>query len=138
VVVTGETPFKGLRVNPADLRRACEIQVRSHLLHLREGYVEAAGRSDAVAELVTRSLPPLIALLKSISRLQGTVDADAFTAAALVEKTIGVSSESTATLSDLVMLAAKGPLSPEAARRLFPGYLDTLERLAVYVDRWTL
>ena len=37
---------------PADLRRACEVQARGHLLHLREGYVEAArtrrraGRAD--------------------------------------------------------------------------------------------
>ena len=27
----------GLRVDPADIRRACEVQARSHLLHLREG-----------------------------------------------------------------------------------------------------
>src|SRR5262245_58436045 len=37
VVVSGEDPFQGLRVEQADMRRACEIQARSHLLHLREG-----------------------------------------------------------------------------------------------------
>src|SRR5262245_27656186 len=52
VLVSGMDPFAGLRVNPDDLRRACEIQARSHLLHLREGYLETEGRSDAIAELL--------------------------------------------------------------------------------------
>jgi hypothetical protein len=136
-VVSGENLFADLRVNPADLRRACEIQVRGHLLHLREGYIETRGRSDRVAELVTRSIPPLVALLKSIARLRGADTLDAFGAAALVEKIIGVSSESTASFSELLMLSTKGPLSADAARRLYPEYLDTLERLTMYIDRWT-
>jgi hypothetical protein len=136
-VVSGENLFEGLRVNPADLRRACEVQVRGHLLHLREGYIETRGRSDAVAELITRSLPPLVALVRSIARLQGAPSVDAFAAAALVEKHIGVSSESTASFSELIMLTTKGPLSSDAARRIYPEYLDTLERLAMYIDRWT-
>src|SRR5262245_1484694 len=101
-VVSGQNRFEGLRVNPADLRRACEIQVRGHLLHLREGYIETRGRSDALAELVGRSLPPLVALLKSIARLQGAHSGDALSAAALVERAIGVSSESTACFSELI------------------------------------
>ena len=41
-VVSGASPFDGLTVDAADLRRACEVQARSHLLHLREGYIERA------------------------------------------------------------------------------------------------
>src|SRR5262249_14836138 len=37
VVVSGPNPFEGLQVHTEDLRRACEVQARSHLLHLREG-----------------------------------------------------------------------------------------------------
>src|SRR5207253_6685789 len=37
VVVAGKNPFDGLTVDPADVRRATEVQARSHLLHLREG-----------------------------------------------------------------------------------------------------
>src|SRR5215831_1368879 len=50
VVVSGVNPFDGLRVDANDLRRACEVQARSHLLHFREGCIETAGRSDALAE----------------------------------------------------------------------------------------
>ena len=38
----------------ADLRRACEVQARSHLLHLREGYLETRGRADALSDLIVR------------------------------------------------------------------------------------
>src|SRR6266542_932878 len=51
VVVSGRDPFETLTVDPADIRRACEVQARSHLLHLREGYVETRGRADALALL---------------------------------------------------------------------------------------
>src|SRR5437773_2250107 len=43
-VVSGTNPFEGLHVDPSDVRRACEVQARSHLLHLREGYIETQGR----------------------------------------------------------------------------------------------
>ena len=39
--VFGDDILKGVSIAPADLRRACEAQVKSHLLHLREEYMEA-------------------------------------------------------------------------------------------------
>src|SRR5581483_9096368 len=35
-VIAGTPPFDGVRVAAADLRRACEAQARSHLIHLRQ------------------------------------------------------------------------------------------------------
>ncbi len=40
--VYGDDPFTGVTIAAADLRRACETQIKSHLLHLREGFIEAA------------------------------------------------------------------------------------------------
>jgi hypothetical protein len=115
-IVSGENPFAGLQVDPADIRRACEIQARSHLLHLREGYIETQGRSDALAELIARSAAPLSALLRSVGRLKGVSAAD------------GV-------LAQVAGLNGK-ELSPEAARRLFPDYLSAVEYLTNEIDRW--
>jgi hypothetical protein len=115
-IVSGENPFTGLQVDPADMRRACEIQARSHLLHLREGYIETQGRSDALAELIARSAAPLSALLRSVARLKGISAAD------------GV-------LAQVAGLNGK-ELSPEAARRLFPDYLSAVEYLTTEIDRW--
>ena len=36
-------PFAGLQVSEADLRRGCELQAKSHLIHLREGFLETGG-----------------------------------------------------------------------------------------------
>src|SRR5262245_84334 len=116
VIVSGENPFDGLKVDPSDLRRACEIQARSHLLHLREGYIETQGRSDAVADLIARSSPALAGLLKSVARLKGGHFAD------------GV-------LGEVAALGGK-ELSSDAARRLFPEYLSAVEHLTNEIDRW--
>ena len=53
----GADPFAGLRSSHRDLRRACEVQARSHVLHLREGYL-ADGRRPLPA--VARVRPPAL------------------------------------------------------------------------------
>jgi hypothetical protein len=116
VIVSGENPFGGLQIDREDLRRACEVQARSHLLHLREGYIETQGRSDALAALITRSSGPLSALLRSVARLKGTQFAD------------GV-------LGQISNLHSQ-ELSSDAARRLFPEYLSAVEHLTNEIDRW--
>jgi hypothetical protein len=133
-VVSGENPFDGLHIGPADLRHACEIQARSHLLHLRQGYLETRGRGDAIADLVARSAPPFVALVKSVARLQGAPSLDKNAAAALVERAAGLQVGS---LGEIVKLPSAASPSPEDARRLFPGYLAAIERLTSYIDSWT-
>jgi hypothetical protein len=115
-LVSGVSPFDGLRVEPADLRRACEVQARSHLLHLREGYIETEGRSDALGELILRSAGPMAALLKSIARLQGGFEDPVLTRVAHLNRAVALSSD--------------------AARQIFPAYLEAVERLTQVVDRW--
>ena len=132
VLVSGSDPFAGLRVDPAHLRHACEVQARSQLLHLREGFLETRGRGDALAELLLRSAPPLVALLQSVARLEGTA-AVGGEAAAIVEQKAGVPAGS---LARIVPLSGRKELSSDDARRLFPGYLDAVQRLTAYIDHW--
>src|SRR5439155_16909943 len=70
-IVSGANPFEQLTVDAADLRRAVEVQARSHLLHLREGYLETRGRDDALSDLIVKSARPFAALLVSLARLEG-------------------------------------------------------------------
>jgi hypothetical protein len=133
-VVSGSDPFNGLRVDPAHLRHACEVQVRSHLLHLREGFLETRGRGDALAELVLRSAAPLAAVVRSVARLEGAAAADGETAAAAVEQKIGVPP---ASLGRVTALTRRTELSADEARQLFPAYLDAVQRLTAFVDRWS-
>jgi hypothetical protein len=133
-VVSGVSPFDGLRINPVDLRRACEVQSRSHGLHLREGYLEAHNRSDAIAALISHSAAPLAALLENVLRLEGQAVSSPADAAAHVEASLGLT---TGVLSEVVKLAADKPLPPERARALFPAYLDAVQRLTRHIDQWS-
>ena len=133
VVVSGVSPFGGLRVDPADLRRACEARARSHLLHLREGYLETRGRGDGVADLILRSSAALTALVRSVARLQGATTDNVDAAAGHIESVAGLSPGS---LKDVVKLSAGGSLSADEARRIFPTYLEAVTTLTNEVDRW--
>ena len=106
-LVAGTDLFDRVTVAPEDLRRTCEVQARGHLVHLREGYIEAAGDEGAVARLVSASAVPFRALLANVARLDGsTVDQ--------LMKNLDLSYQT------------KG----------FADALRAAERLVEYVDRW--
>jgi hypothetical protein len=70
-VLDGLDLFAEILVPKQELRRACEVQARGHVVHLREGYIEAAGNAKAVAKLVSAAIPPFRALVKNVARLDG-------------------------------------------------------------------
>jgi hypothetical protein len=141
VVVSGRNPFDGLKVEIVDLRRACEVQARGHWLHLREGYLETRGRSDALAVLIVESAPAFAALVTSVAQLDAAAapgrsaraeDQDVAAAARHIEHCLSLPS----TASEIVALAGVSEISSAAAERLFAPYLETVERLVGYVDTW--
>lgn len=115
-VVIGDTPFAGLRVEPADLRRACEVQARSHLLHLREAYIETSGRGDRIADLIVRSAAPLAALVRNVVRLEPSLTLNPV-------------------LARIVQII-DGTLSSDDARQMFPEYQAAVKALVDTIDRW--
>jgi hypothetical protein len=133
-VVSGKSPFEGLSVDSADLRRACEVQARSHLLHLRQGYVETRGRGDALAVLIVRSAAAWASLLQNVARLQGHSSLDATAAARHVEHALHLTSG----VEAIAALTHAREIPSADALRLFPAYLDAAERLANYVDGWSV
>ena len=116
-IVTGRNPFAGLSVDPSDMRRAIEVQARSHLLHLREGFVETRGNLDALAMLIVESAPAFAALLKNVARLDGRAAA-------------GPAADA------IVSLVGVHEISGTEAERLFPSYLEAVERVVAHVDQW--
>ncbi|HEX7486344.1 MAG TPA: hypothetical protein VF332_09340 [Vicinamibacterales bacterium] len=134
VVIAGEDPFKDLKVADADLRRACESQVRSHLLHLREGFIQSAGNPEALAALVSASVVPLRALLVNIARLHGVNARTPDALTQFAEQQLHLGTEGLRPL-----LSSR---RPEQVRNLdvgafFPAYLQAVEQLAALVDEWT-
>jgi hypothetical protein len=117
-VAFGKAPFDGLTVDAADLRRAVEVQARSQLIHLRESYVETRGRGDALSLLIVDSAPAFKALVESVRRVDPAFDP-------------GPGGKA------VTALAGAHDLASAEAERIFPGYVEALERLVQHVDTWT-
>lgn len=129
----GADPLAGLSIRADDLRRACEVQVKSHLLHLREDFVECGGHPSAVAALVTDSAPAFALLLRRLARLDGhaadtNADLGAFAAnrPRLDPRVVG----------DVLAFGGGAPGAGVDGSRLFPGYLAAVEQLARFIDTW--
>jgi hypothetical protein len=71
-LIAGTDLLEALKVPLDDLRRACEVQARGHLLHLRQGFVEAGANQKSLAQLIASSHAPFRALLMNVARLDGT------------------------------------------------------------------
>jgi hypothetical protein len=107
-VVSGIDVFAEVTIPKQELRRACEVQARGHVVHLREGYIQAAGDSKAVASLVAAAVPTFRALVTNVGRLDGV------SPKALVTQ-----------------------LNLDNFEKGFPEALRAAERIVDYVDRWS-
>jgi hypothetical protein len=132
-VVFGSDPFVGMAIGHEDLRRACEVQVKSHLLHLREDYIEARGRFSEVDNLVRESAAGFATLLRHLARLD---EANAESTDGLLRYARNRFNVDERVVGDLLALAEADGHSPVDAVKLFPDYLGVMERLATFVDQW--
>jgi hypothetical protein len=131
--IAGEDLLAGATVASDDLRRACETQVKSHLVHLREAYMEAGGRPRAIAEVVTTSAAAFGALLRNVARLSGVhstgrmdTTLEGARAAGLPERVV----------TDVLALERPHTIPQSDPARLFPEYLAAVEQLARTINGW--
>lgn len=132
-VIVGADPFFGLSIRPEDVRRACEVQVKSHLLHLRENYIECGGRPAAIESLVADSAPGFAALLRRLASLD---DLPHDTAAELGAYAAARPRLDPRVVGNLLAIMASGSGAGVDAVRLFPDYLAAVEQLARFIDGW--
>lgn len=135
VVVSGSDPFVGLAVPLDDLRRACEVEVRGHAIHLREGFLESGGEAEQVARLLVASAPAFAKLLGTLARLGGEDSSGPQALAHRLEAMTGLS----ASVAERVLALQRDPqLPPDEAVHLFPPYLDLIQALIRFVDSWSI
>ncbi|MCC7009215.1 MAG: hypothetical protein IT184_10390 [Acidobacteria bacterium] len=131
-VIVGTPPFAEAVVPPEQLRRACEVQAKGHLIHLRQGWLHARGRDAALARLLVESAKPLRAVLANVARLHGVHhEHDLAQAGARVAGLPAALVDEVLALDD----------APEQARHLvrrLPDYLAAAEQLWSFVDRWSI
>jgi hypothetical protein len=136
VVVRGADPFQGISIPVEDVRRATEGQAKSHLIHLREAFLESHGETTRIGRLIASSAAPLRALLTNIARLNDgepteTVSDQAL--ATLAETRMGIS----ATLIREILASSRGGHSTIAdPSALLARYIEAAQRIWAYVDGW--
>ncbi len=135
VAVVGTDPFNDVAVSIADLRRACEVQAKSHLIHLREAFMEADADPSLVVDIVRHSVPSFSALIGNLARLDGVLQHDPGTLARHIDTRAGLSATLVARLLTMAERPGAG-LSEDEAMQIYPPYLDAVERLARFVDGW--
>jgi hypothetical protein len=133
--IYGDDPFEGLVVAEQDLRRACELQAKSHLIHLREGFLETGGDPRAVGRLIGASAAGFSHLLASIVALvtpgRTTPAGDALAAAA--DEYLGVDAGLT---REVLAASGAGPSTIADPSALLARYIGAVERLWEFVDAW--
>jgi hypothetical protein len=136
LVVRGADPFQGISIPVEDVRRATEGQAKSHLIHLREAFLESHGETTRIGRLIASSAAPLRALLTNIARLNDgapteTVSDQAL--ATLAEARMGIS----ATLIREILASSGGGHSTIAdPSALLARYIEAAQKIWEYVDRW--
>jgi hypothetical protein len=131
--IFGDDPFAGVTIDREDLRRACETQVKSHLLHLRQGFVETGGHPSAIGALITASAAAFAGLLRNVARLTGVNVSDRMEATRGGARAANLPD---GIVGDLLALEQPSPVPTADPARLFPEYLAAVEQLARTVDTW--
>lgn len=132
-IVAGGDPFEGLSVSESDLRRACEGLAKSHLIHLREGFLEGSREPRAVARLIASSAPAFRALLVNIAQLDAAgAPASDEAIAAGAETTIGIPA---AVVRDVLAFERQASAAADPTA-LLSRYLTAAEQVWRYVDGW--
>jgi hypothetical protein len=128
-VIVGTPPFADLVVDVGHVRRACEVLAKSHLIHLRQGWIDAGGKDDALGALLVRSAEPLRALLSNVARLHQSADSDPALAGA---RLAGLDVE---LIGEVLALEATPERSHHLVRRM-TDYLEASRKLWAFVDAW--
>lgn len=132
-ILFGLDPFAGLTIRMEDLRRECETQVKSHLVHLRENYIECRGRQTDVGALVADAAPAFALILRRLARLDGFAAETHADLSAYAAKRPGLDAR---TVGAILALSGNRQASGVDAIRLYPAYLAAVEQLWHFIDRW--
>lgn len=132
IVVRGHDPFAGIAVSAEDVRRACEVKIRSHAIHLREGFLLTGQRPKEVAELIVASAGPFASLIETYARLTGAPTQSPPDAQAThVARVSGLDRD---LIARLLALEEDHQLDAAEAVALFPPYLDLVQSLVTVID----
>jgi hypothetical protein len=136
-VIFGRDPFAGVTVSEADRRRGCELQAKSHLIHLREAYLETGGEPRAVGRMIAASAEGFRRLLENLVSLVRPAAEHAPGHPELADEAealIGIPASLTRDV--LATVASGGPSSIADPTALLGRYIEAVQDLWEFVDAW--
>jgi hypothetical protein len=133
-VLSGRDPFIGFHVKIDRLRDAVVQGFASHLLRLRQRYVEGGGGDEATTILLPLSITSILPLLRGVQRLLGRPPL-AHSDAVISDVTEQLKLDLQGLLD--VWLLKRGQISPgpHEVPRLFDRYLEAVTRLTRTVEQ---
>ncbi len=136
LVLAGTDPVQGIEVHTEDLRRQCEREIKGKHIQLREHFMLAAGEPAELGTLLVKSFPTFLVLFRTVLRLAGDpVPRDPEETVRATAARVGF--DPAPLLEIWRARAGGGKLTPVADSPVVAGYLDAVERVAVWVDRLT-
>jgi hypothetical protein len=134
-VLHGAPPFDGIEVSSADLRLQLEQQAMGKLLHLRRGALAAGGEGKAQLALLEASLSPIMIVFRAVSRLhQERPATDNEALSRETARRAGFDAEPFVRVVRHVR--GEVTLRPAEAGGVLDGYLQGMERLVGYLNRF--
>ncbi len=133
-VLRGSDPLDGVRVEPADLRKALEREFRGKLLRLRQGYGTYAPEPAALGALGLQSAATILVLLRAVLTIVGKrVSADSNELAATAADLIGFEPEHL-----LHVVRHRADREWRCGAPEFENYMNAVEQTAGFVDQLQL
>ncbi len=134
-VLHGASPFNGVRVAPADLRRQLESEAMGKLLHLRQGVLAAGGDGRRQIDLLEASRSTIMVLFRAAVRLHGeTPPTDTIELCRHVARLAGLDAEPF--IRVIRHARADEKLRAADARRLLTDYVTGVQQLVANIDRY--
>lgn len=133
VVLYGADLYRDVQVQPEDVRRQCEFELKRHLMMFRQGYL--AGGPRDLGRLVTESITALLPLLRAFSRLRSDAADPASRADTVSRAAHDAGCDPQPLLDALTLKTERRHRSASALRALAEAYLQQLQHLAEAADR---
>jgi len=134
-VLYGQPPFDGITVDRAHLRLQVEHEAMGKLLKLRQGVLAAGGDEKAQIELLAASLSTIMVIFRAVERLHGAVPPTDYDRLSQdVAMRVGLDAGPFGRVVRHVRGGDK--IGPSEATTVLAGYLDGVQRLVAYLDRY--
>lgn len=135
-VLQGELPLDGIRVAPADLRLQVEHQAMGKLLRLRQGVLAAGADGKRQLALLADSLSTIMVVFRGVVRLHGARPPAGHEA---LSREVGLRAGFDAEPFVRVARHVRGEqaLAPAAAADVLQGYLNGVQTLVTYLNRFS-